>query len=210
VIGRTLIRPPTHSRNFLASTTVRSVSWVSCTYIHAGSSKHDDDDLQFNHRRKGLIKMADVRDVARYILRKHAPISAMKLQKLVYYAQGWHLAYEGEPLFESRIEAWANGPVVRELYNAHRGLFQLHANTFGRCDEGSLTGSLTSDEIETIDAVLDAYGDMDAHQLSNLTHSELPWIEARRGMASGERGNTEIDTATMMEFFDKLLIPTSS
>jgi hypothetical protein len=52
---------------------------------------------------RGLIKMADVRDVARYILRKHAPMSAMKLQKLVYYAQGWHLAYEGEPLFESRI-----------------------------------------------------------------------------------------------------------
>jgi Protein of unknown function (DUF4065) len=99
---------------------------------------------------------------------------------------------------------------VRDLYNAHRGLFQLHANIFGRCDEGSLTGSLTPGEIETIDAVLEAYGDMDAHELSNLTHNERPWIEARQGISSGDRGNTEIDTATMMEFFDKLLIPNPS
>lgn len=149
--------------------------------------------------------MADVRDVARYVLSKQAPMSAMKLQKLVYYAQGWHLAYEGEPLFESRIEAWANGPVVRELYSAHRGLFHVHGNTFGPCDEGLLMPG----EIETIDAVLDAYGDMDAHQLSNLTHNERPWIEARQGVADGERGDTEIDAATMMEFFDKLLVPSS-
>ncbi len=56
--------------------------------------------------------MAHVQDVARYILEKRGRMSAMKLQKLVYYSQGWHLVFDGEPLFAERIEAWANGPVV--------------------------------------------------------------------------------------------------
>lgn len=146
--------------------------------------------------------MAQVRDVARYILRQSAPMSSMKLQKLAYYAQGWHLAFDGEPLFDSKIEAWANGPVVRDLYNAHRGLFTLHENTLGDYVEGSLADN----EVETINAVLEAYGHMDAHSLSNLTHSERPWIEARDGAPDGARVNAEIDLATMHEFFDDLLI----
>ncbi|WP_176357777.1 Panacea domain-containing protein [Mycobacterium persicum] len=150
--------------------------------------------------------MANVRDVARYILHRSAPMSSMKLQKLAYYAQGWHLAFDGEPLFDSKIEAWANGPVVRDLYNAHRGLFTIHENTLGQFDENSLTTA----EKETVDAVLEAYGDMDAHRLSNLTHSERPWIEAREGLADGTRGEAEISQASMLEFFDALLITSPS
>jgi uncharacterized phage-associated protein len=150
--------------------------------------------------------MANVRDVARYILHRSAPMSSMKLQKLAYYAQGWHLAFDGEPLFDSKIEAWANGPVVRDLYIAHRGLFTLHENTLGPFDENSLTPA----EMETVDAVLEAYGHMDAHQLSNLTHSERPWIEAREGLGDGTRGESEINLASMHEFFDALLITNPS
>ena len=146
--------------------------------------------------------MADVRDVARYMLRKQAPMSAMKLQKLAYYAQGWHLAYEGEPLFDSRIEAWANGPVVRDLYTAHRGLFTLHEGTLGPLRDGVLK----QNEIETIDAVMLAYGDMDANQLSNLTHSERPWYEAREGIADGKRSEAVILPESMQEFFNALLV----
>ncbi|MDX1890114.1 Panacea domain-containing protein [Mycolicibacterium sp. 050158] len=145
--------------------------------------------------------MADVRDVARYILHKRAPMSAMKLQKLVYYSQGWHLAFDGEPLYDSAIEAWANGPVVRDLYRMHRGLFHLGEATLGTYDPASLKPS----EVETIDAVLQAYGDLDANQLSNLTHTEAPWIEARSGAPAGRRSDAEIGLASMQEFFDALL-----
>lgn len=60
--------------------------------------------------------MANVRDVADYILAQRGPMSAMKLQKLVYYSQAWHLTWAEEPIFDARIEAWANGPVVPLLY----------------------------------------------------------------------------------------------
>jgi hypothetical protein len=49
--------------------------------------------------------------------------TAWKLQKLVYYSQVWSLVWNERPLFNERIEAWANGPVVPDLYQLHRGSF---------------------------------------------------------------------------------------
>ena len=69
--------------------------------------------------------MNTVFDVAVYILRKTGPISAMKLQKLVYYSQAWSLAWDESPLFINKIQAWTSGPVVRELYDVHRGMFTV-------------------------------------------------------------------------------------
>jgi len=70
---------------------------------------------------------AGVLDVAAYILGKHGPMTHMKLQRLVYYSQAWHLAWDGVPLFPERIEAWANGPVVPVLYEALKGEFLVDA-----------------------------------------------------------------------------------
>lgn len=146
--------------------------------------------------------MARVLDVAAYILAKHGPMTAMKLQKLVYYSQAWHLVWDEEPLFNEDIEAWANGPVVPALYRAHRGRLQLQP-------EESLGGDasgLTNSERETIDAVLHAYGDKSANWLSELTHREDPWRDARRnaGLHDGERGSAIINPADMYEYYDSL------
>ncbi len=53
--------------------------------------------------------MASCLDVAEYILREMGPVTAMKLQKLVYYSQAWSLVWDEEPIFEEEIQAWANG-----------------------------------------------------------------------------------------------------
>lgn len=146
--------------------------------------------------------MASALDVAAYILNQRGPMTAMKLQKLVYYSQAWHLVWEEEPLFEERIEAWANGPVVPVLYRRHRQRLQL-----GR-DEllGGKIDRLREHERETIDAVLDYYGDKSAHWLSELTHREQPWQRARQeaDLQEDERGQTEIPPAYMFEYYDGL------
>lgn len=72
---------------------------------------------------------ASVLDVAAYVLESQGPMTHMKLQKLCYYSQAWHLAWDGVPLFPERIEAWANGPVVPVLYEALRGEFQVDRGT---------------------------------------------------------------------------------
>lgn len=56
--------------------------------------------------------MAEVNDVAAALLSQTGQITTMKLQKLVYYAQAWHLVFHSEPLFADTIEAWPQGPVT--------------------------------------------------------------------------------------------------
>lgn len=142
--------------------------------------------------------MASALDVAAYILKKCGPMTAMKLQKLVYYAQAWSLVWDERPLFHERIEAWANGPVVRELYDRHRGLFMVYDLPAGKPDD------LDETAVETVDAVLDYYGDKPPQWLSDLTHAEAPWRDARRGLPDGERGSVEIAHAAMAEYYGSL------
>ena len=68
---------------------------------------------------------ASVLDVASYILTRQGPITTWKLQKLVYYCQAWSLVWDDDQIFPEEIKAWANGPVVRELYDVHRGEYRV-------------------------------------------------------------------------------------
>lgn len=142
--------------------------------------------------------MATVHDVAAYILEKTGPVTAMKLQKLVYYSQAWSLVWDEAALFPERIEAWAHGPVAPDLYEHHKGMFEV-----ARWDLGD-SAALTVDERDTIDRVLDFYGDKSAQWLSDLTHREDPWREARRGLPNLERGNNEIAHDSMFEYYHGL------
>ncbi len=126
-------------------------------------------------------------------------MSAMKLQKLVYYSKAWHLVWDTSELFPERVQAWANGPVVFELYEAHRGRFMVDSWPAGD------SAMLTHAEKGSIDAVLAFYGPKPAHELSELTHSERPWRDARGSLEPGERGNAEIPSASMYEFYDGLV-----
>jgi len=139
--------------------------------------------------------MATAHDVAAYILRKQGEMTAMKLEKLVYYSQAWSLVWDEEPLFSDRIEAWVNGPVVPTLYRRHRGLFKVSDWPSGD------PKSLSPKQRETIDAVLDYYGDKSSQWLSDLTHREAPWIQARKGLEAGDPSRREITHAAMAEYY---------
>lgn len=145
--------------------------------------------------------MANVFDVARYILEKNEnqPMSTMKLQKLCYYAQAWSLVWDDAPLFPEEFEAWANGPVCRELFNQTRGQFSVTAN-----DEPGDSSNLTVDAKETINAVLEHYGSQSAQWLSQLTHMEAPWNEARKGIAEGDRCEEVITKESMAIYYGGL------
>lgn len=143
--------------------------------------------------------MPTVFDVAAYILRKKGTMTAMKLQKLVYYSQAWSLVWDEAPLFQNKIEAWANGPVSPALYNQHRGEYYISPINFPG-DPSTLSGA----QVETIDAVLDYYGGKPAQWLSDLAHAEDPWKNARVGLAPGERGNHEISHSAMAEYYSRI------
>lgn len=142
--------------------------------------------------------MASVHDVAAYILQRQGRMTAMKLQKLVYYSKAWSLVWDEDPLFRASIEAWANGPVCPQLYRSHRGQFSVES-----LERGDPT-NLTSSQRETVDAVLDFYGGRTAQWLSDLTHSEAPWRNARRGVVAGQHCENEISDAAMAEYYASL------
>ncbi|HEX8391454.1 MAG TPA: type II toxin-antitoxin system antitoxin SocA domain-containing protein [Longimicrobium sp.] len=122
----------------------------------------------------------------------------MKLQKLVYYSQAWSLVWDDRALFHEPIQAWANGPVVRELYARHRGQFDVREWPYGDATV------LDEKARETIDAVLGYYAPRSAQWLSDLTHRESPWRQARQGVPDGERSDRVISLESMMEYYSTL------
>jgi uncharacterized phage-associated protein len=147
--------------------------------------------------------MATVFDVAKHILeQQNSDMTVMKLQKLVYYSQAWHVVWDENALFENEIQAWANGPVTVDLYNAHRGLFKITAQSL----ENGASTNLNANEIETINKVLSYYGDKSAQWLSDLTHMEAPWIQAREraGVSEGHICQEVISLADMHEYYSGL------
>ncbi len=141
----------------------------------------------------------NVFDVAAYILEKCGEMSALKLQKLVYYCQAWSLVWDDEPLFPERIEAWAHGPVVKELYDYHRGLFRL-----SRIPVGS-PFKLSPTQKRTIDAVVKFYGAKEPWHLAELTHLEDPWKNARQGVPVGAPSSREITQEAMQAYYSSLI-----
>lgn len=144
--------------------------------------------------------MASVFDVAKYILREQGRISTWKLQKLCYYSQAWHLAWTGHSIFPEDFEAWANGPVCPVLFYAHQGLFSVSENDI---TQGEVDG-LTEDEEDSIDIILRDYGDMEPYDLRELSHSELPWKDARDGLPEGAKCRNVISKDSMGEYYGSL------
>lgn len=144
--------------------------------------------------------MCTVKHVARYIIESSGSMTTMKLEKLSYYCQAWSLAWDGVPLFDEDFQAWANGPVCPDLYKEHRGLFKV--------DEDFLTSysshEFEPDQIDTIKAVLDYYGDESPSYLSELTHKERPWKESRGNLKLGESSTNIIPKELMQEYYGGL------
>lgn len=118
-------------------------------------------------------------DVAKYFLsltneEEGDLISNLKLQKLVYYAQGSHLAIYDKPLFEEEIHAWAHGPVVPELYHEYK----VHGQGSIPYPEEFDFSVLEEDTREFLNDVYDTFGQFSAWKLRNMTHEEPPWRDA--------------------------------
>ncbi|GAA2604070.1 Panacea domain-containing protein [Paractinoplanes durhamensis] len=143
--------------------------------------------------------MSSVHDVAAAVIAQLGGITAMKLEKLVYYCQGWHLARHGVPLFDEPIEAWRQGPVVPALFRQHR-----RQRTVSAWPSGD-SGQLTPAQRETVDWVTIEYGKFSAIELSQMTHSELPWRVARGTLPDSARSTAQLSTSIMRNYYSRQL-----
>lgn len=122
-------------------------------------------------------------------------ISNLKLQKLVYYAQGFHLALYDEPLFQEPIEAWTHGPVVPDLYHTYK---DYGSNAVPQPDDVDFS-IYNEQQRDLLDEVYQVYGQFSAWKLRNMTHDESPW---RNGRDSGDL----ISPDAMKAFFQTQLV----
>ncbi|MCI9585189.1 MAG: SocA family protein [Bacilli bacterium] len=129
-------------------------------------------------------------------------LTHLKLQKLIYFAQGLFLAYTKKPLFNEKVMAWEHGPVVKEVYN-----------NFSRFKRNEITIDLNKKELDIIDKleaeekistvlnfVYENFGKYTAWQLREMTHIKGgPWekIVSEKGL------NNEIPQKLMGLYFNK-------
>lgn len=117
-------------------------------------------------------------------------LTNLKLQKLLYYQQGYHLAAFDAPLFNEQVESWMYGPVVPTVYDEYSA---CGASTLSY--DGELV-QLSEEEDSLFNQVYEAYSDYSAYGLMNLTHKESPWMNA-----VPHNHGTVITQESMKEFF---------
>ena len=128
-------------------------------------------------------QLANVADVAKYFLMLAASgeedageaITHLKLQKLLYYAQGFFLAIFDKVLFTDSIQAWKQGPVVPSIWHSYK---QMGAASIPAAEDFEPRKVLSDDEQELLNEVWNAYGQFSAWKLRNMTHEEPPWLKA--------------------------------
>ncbi len=125
--------------------------------------------------------MTSAKDVANVFLKLSEPetgdlLTNLKVQKLVYYAQGFHLAIYDEPLFQENILHWEHGPVVREVYDVYKAL----GDRAIPIPEDFSPTMFTSKEINLLTEVNSVYGQFSAWKLRDMTHTEKPWLETSK------------------------------
>jgi uncharacterized phage-associated protein len=156
---------------------------------------------------KKIYKDSKALEVAKYFLSLCDEsagdlMSNLRLQKLIYYAQGFHLALFDAPLFHEPIEAWIHGPVVPDVYYVFE--------EFGSgaiCDVTSFDSSSIKEEVRNLlDEVYSVYGQFSAWKLENMTREEVPWVNAsKRSRADTSKRCNIISLDEMKIFFNTLV-----
>jgi uncharacterized phage-associated protein len=154
------------------------------------------------------IGKIDSEILAEYVLDKYGPMSHLKLQKLLYYIQGFHLAYFEQEIIEDDFQAWMHGPVSRKIYDLVKDHSILYSDVkfAGEYDtKANLLKYLNGEQLEFIDELLIEYSKLSGTQLERLTHSESPWLEARMGLHSSEKSENIISKEAMKAYYQEQL-----
>jgi len=152
-----------------------------------------------------------------YFIKNEITINHLKLQKLLYYIQSWHMVYfNRHTLFDDVPEAWVNGPVYRKVYDKFKEAgnynnFDLEEKYKDQIDlkfqEIKNDMNLNDEQLKFLDAIFKHYGIMSHDKLVYLTHNEEPWNIARNGLGPFDYSNNIISHDMMYEYYKNKLNP---
>lgn len=143
--------------------------------------------------------MNNAQNIAHYVLHlfqaSGESITNLKLQKLLYYIQGWHLGLHHKPIFEEDFEAWIHGPVIPSIFH------EFKHNKWQPIIEGVSYNPVDNNIRTHISDVLEVFGPCNAYELELMSHREMPWIKARGDLEPTALSNAVITKKSMEDFF---------
>jgi uncharacterized phage-associated protein len=137
--------------------------------------------------------------------------SNLKIQKLIYYSQGFYLGVHGCPLFEQSIEAWNHGPVISPLYHRLKkfGSSNITFASLICCLSVQSTQGLSHEQTSILDMVYDEYAHIPALALRQNTHQESPWLKhSLDGTPQGYADQMEITIEELKDYFTPKFVET--
>lgn len=136
----------------------------------------------------------DALTIAKWIINEIHP-EPLKLQKLLYLAQGYSYAFYDRPLFKEDLEGWVHGPVVRNVYDMFKNYQYNSINTNFEVQE------LDDEAKDIINYVIKNFGKYDAKYLEKISHEQEPWILSREGLDPDERSDKTISKESIANYF---------
>ena len=168
----------------------------------------------FNQNKMAKVSIEKIADiVVTFCHVQGFTITPLKLQKVLYYIQAWHLVkFDNQDIFDELPQAWVNGPVYRSIY-------RKYSNSFYRNDiiplqekdpEKLLTRQidelgLSEKEMKFLNVIMKHYASKDEGFLVLKTHSEKPWNKARKGLKPFERSNNKIKAKWMYDYYSEVV-----
>lgn len=129
-------------------------------------------------------------------------LTALKLQKLLYYAKAWGLVLKNKEIFKEEFQAWIHGPANPAVWH-HFKTFDFSVNHPEITTEDF--SNLTEEETDVLDTVWKTYGKFDGKYLEALTHAEDPWLIARQGTDFESASKKVITNQSMKDYYERRL-----
>lgn len=139
-----------------------------------------------------------------YIFKTAEEVTPLALQKMLYYIQGIYMVLFDVELFSEDCEAWAHGPVFKDVYEVFKNFkynpiddirFSMFQNRFSE---------LSDNVKKVIDLVVESFGMYSGKTLEQITHGEAPWKDARSNCLIDERSNEVIPKKAIKKYFSEV------
>lgn len=138
-------------------------------------------------------------DIAKYFINELHP-EPLKLQKLLYFAQGFSYAFYDKELFNDDFEAWVHGPVIPSIYHEYKSY------EYNPIDLNYNLKEFSNDVIDLLEYVKRNYAKYDAKYLEEITHKEEPWLLSRTGLDPDERSDKTIPKSNIAAYFTSYVL----
>lgn len=151
-----------------------------------------------------LFEASRINTVTRYLLSRSGEVTPLALQKLLYYSQAFYHAIYRKDLFTDDCQAWEKGPVYPDIYRKFKGFGYDPIDAPVTILEDGFDG-LSDEDRAFLDAVLSSFGIFSGTKLSDFTHLESPWNDARGSLEPTERSTDVIAREAINSYFDSVV-----